>query len=82
MATHKAGGQVHDFFFPFVNRFKRNAVGRAAISFTDYHVLGHIHQLTGHVAGVGRLERGIRQALACAVRGDEVLQHRQPLAEV
>ena len=40
------------------------------------------HQAAGEVAGVGRLERGIGQTLAGAVRRDEVLQHVQAFAEV
>src|SRR5208337_3483173 len=34
------------------------------------------------VAGVGGLERGVGEALARAVSRDEVLEHREPLAEV
>ena len=41
-----------------------------------------IHEPPREVAGIGRLERGVRQAFARPVRRDEVLQHRQPLAEV
>ena len=45
-------------------------------------VLRHVHQTARQVAGVGRLQRGVREALAGAVRGDEVLEDRQPFAEV
>ena len=51
-------------------------------SFADDHVLRHVHQLAGHVTGVGGLERGVGQTLAGAVRGDEVFQHGQAFAEV
>ena len=40
------------------------------------------HQTAGQVAGIGRLQSGIGQTLAGAVRGDEVLQHVQAFAEV
>ena len=48
----------------------------------DDRILRHVHQTAGEVAGIRRLERGIRQTLARAVGRDEVLQHRQPLAEI
>ena len=50
--------------------------------FGDDHVLRHVAQAAGQVAGIGRLQRRIGQALARAVRGDEVLQHVQAFAEV
>src|SRR6202043_3534447 len=56
------------------------AVGAAVLLAHD-HVLGHVHQAAGEVPGVRRAERGVGQALAGAVRGDEVLKHRQALAE-
>ena len=54
----------------------------AAIVLADDHVLRHVHQAARQIAGIGRLQRGIRQALAGAVRGDEVLQHVEAFAEV
>ena len=39
-------------------------------------VLRHVDQTAGQVAGVGGLERGVGEALAGAVRRDEVLEHR------
>ena len=74
--------KLDHFVFAFVNRLNPDAVGRAAIVFLDDHVLRHVHELAGHVAGVGGLERGVGQTLAGAVRGDEVFQHRQTFAEV
>ncbi len=41
-----------------------------------------VDQPAGQVAGVGRPQRRVGQALAGTVRGDEVLQHGQTLAEV
>ena len=48
----------------------------------DDDVLGHVGQLAGQVAGVGRLEGRVGQTLAGTVRGAEVFQHRQAFAEV
>ena len=42
----------------------------------------HIHQLAGHVTRISGLERGVGQALAGTVCRDEVLEHREALAEV
>ena len=53
----------------------------AAVLLADDHVLRHVHQTPGEVPGVGGAQRGVGQALAGAVGGDEVLQHRQALAE-
>src|SRR5690606_36292983 len=53
----------------------------AAILFVHDHVLRHVHQAAGKVAGIGGLERRIGQTLAGAVGGDEVLQHVQAFAE-
>ena len=48
----------------------------------DDDVLGHVDQAPGQVARVGGLQRGVGQTLAGAVGRDEVLEHRQPFAEV
>ena len=45
-------------------------------------VVGHIDEFPCHVSGVRRLQRRVSQTLACAVRGREVLEHTQTLAEV
>ena len=74
--------ELDDFVFAFVDRLHPDAVGRAAILLADDHVLGHVHQLAGHVAGVGGLERGVGQTFAGAVGGDEIFEHRQTFAEV
>ena len=55
---------------------------RAAVVLGHDHVLRHVDQAAGQVAGVGGLERRIGQALARAVRRDEVLEHREAFAEV
>ena len=60
----------------------RHAVGGAAVDLADDDVLGHVHQTAGQVARVGGTQRGVGQTLTGAVRGDEVLQNGQALAEV
>ena len=81
-AAQDALAQAFDDLAAFDQRRHLDAVDRAAILFADDRVLRHVHQAARQVAGVGRLERGVGQPFARAVRGDEVLQHRQPLAEV
>src|SRR5712692_5486598 len=61
---------------------QQDAVHGAAVVLGDDRVLRHVHQAAGQVARVGRLERRVRQALASAVGGDEVLQDGEALAEV
>jgi hypothetical protein len=60
----------------------KQAVLGAAVFLEHHHVLGHVHQAAGQVPGVRGLQRRIREALAGAVGGDEVLDDVQPLAEV
>ena len=59
-----------------------DAVERAAIELVDDDVLRDVHETARQVARVGRLERRVRQALARAVRRDEVLQHGEAFTEV
>ena len=66
----------------FDERRHLETVDRAAVGHADNHVLSHVDQAPGQVAGARGLERGVGQALARTVRRDEVLEHRQPLAEV
>src|SRR3954452_10047111 len=54
----------------------------AAVLLAHDDVLRDVHETTGEVAGVGGAQCGVGQTLTRTVRGDEVLQHRQPLAEV
>ncbi len=42
----------------------------------------HVDQTSGKVTGVRGLKGGVGQAFSCAVRGNEVFQHRQTLLEV
>src|SRR6266404_725076 len=81
-AADDAVAQRLDFDASFDDGLDVNAVAGAAIAFVDDHVLRHVHEAAGQVAGIGRLERRIRQTLPRAVRGDEVLQHVEAFAEV
>ena len=81
-AAHDAVAQRLDDVAGFNDGADVDAVHGAAVVLADDHVLRHVHQAAGQVAGVGGLERRIRQALARAVGRDEVLQHGEPFAEV
>ena len=48
----------------------------------DDHVLRDVDETARQVARVGGAQRGVGEALARAVRRDEVLEHRQALHEV
>ncbi len=71
-----------DDILAFLQRADLQPLDRAAILLGDRDVLRHVDETTREVSGVGRLERGVGQTLACAVGRDEVLEHRQPFAEV
>ncbi len=64
------------------DRLHQQTVLGAAIHLGNHQVLGHVHQATGQITGVGCLQRGIRQALTGTVGGNEVLQYIQAFAEV
>ena len=53
-----------------------------AVPAIDNHILGDIHQTARQIAGIGRPQRRIRQALARAMRRNEILQRIQALAEM
>ena len=53
-----------------------DAVERAAVELGDDRVLRDVDEAPGEVPGVRRLERRVGEALARAVRRDEVLEHR------
>jgi hypothetical protein len=59
-----------------------DAVGGPAVLFDDDDVLRHVDESAGQVPRVGGLESRVGEALAGAVRRDEVLEDREPLAEV
>ena len=81
-AAEHAGGQGLHHVAALDERRHDEAVGGTAVFFRHHQVLRHIHQAPRQVAGVGRFQRRVGQALAGAVGGDEVLVHRQPFAEV
>ena len=68
-------GQADFDLFAAIDHALGDALRRAAVVRRDDDVLGHVGQLAGEVAGVGRLEGRVGQALAGAVRRAEVLQH-------
>ena len=59
-----------------------DALRGAAVFHGDHDVLGDVGELAGQVAAVGRLEGRVGQSLAGTVGRAEVLEHREPLAEV
>ena len=71
-AGHRLAGHI-------IRPADTNAVGGAAVFFVDDDILGDVDQAAGQVAGVCRAQRGIGQAFARAVRGDEVFQRGQAL---
>src|SRR6266849_6160794 len=74
--------QLDHFVLAFVNRLHPDAVASAAILLPDDDVLRHVHQLAGHVTGVGGLEGGVGQALAGAVGRNEVFEDGEAFAKV
>src|SRR5215471_4113824 len=72
MPADQPFAQPDDFVFAFINGLHPDAVARTAVILADDYVLGHIHQLAGHVTRVGGLERRVGQTLAGAVSRDEV----------
>src|SRR5713226_9050315 len=81
-AAHDAVAERLDFDAGFDDGFNENSVRSAAIALVDDHVLRDVDEAAGEVAGIGGLERRIGQALARAVRRNEVLQHGKAFAEV
>ncbi|OPY92646.1 MAG: hypothetical protein A4E73_00918 [Syntrophaceae bacterium PtaU1.Bin231] len=59
-----------------------DSINRTAVLFRDDAVLRDIDEPAGQISRIGRLERRIGEALPGAVRRDEILQDRKPLAEV
>ena len=67
---------------PLLGRLADPDTGRrAAVFLDDDHVLRDVDQTARQVTAVRCTQGGVRETLARAVRGDEVLQHRQPLTE-
>jgi hypothetical protein len=81
-AAQDAVAQRLDDFTALDQRAHGDAVLGRAVVLGDHQVLRHVHQAARQVAGVGGLERRVRQTLTGTVRGDEVLQNVQAFAEV
>src|SRR6266699_2019016 len=81
-ATHQALAQRLDDVLALLQRRHLEAEDGAAIFLGDAAVLRHVHQTARQVACVGGLQRRVRETLARAVGRDEVLEHRQPFAEI
>jgi len=59
-----------------------NAIVRAAIVLVDDDVLGNVHETTGEITSVRGTQGGISQAFSGTVRGNEVFEGSESLAEV
>ena len=59
-----------------------DAAGTAAILLGNDAVLRHVDEAPGQITGIRRLQRGVGEALARAVRRVEVLEHGEALLEV
>src|SRR3712207_3054991 len=71
-AADDAVAQALDLLAALDDGRGRDALQRAAVRLGDDHVLRHVDESARQVAGVGRLQGRVRQALARAVRRDEV----------
>ena len=66
----------------FDERVEHQTVVRAAVLLGHHEVLCNVDQTSREITRIGGLQRRVRQALAGAVRGDEVLQDVQTFPEV
>src|SRR5262249_27561836 len=71
-----------DDVFTLLERRALESENRPAVLLRDRDVLRHVHQASGEMPGIRRLERRIGQTLPGAVGRDEVLEHGEALAEV
>src|SRR5208283_2111821 len=81
-AAHDTVAQRLNDFAGFDDTGDEDSVHGAAVVFADDHVLRDVHQTARQVTRVGRLQSRVGQALAGAVRRDEVFEHRQPFTEI
>ena len=81
-ASQDAVAQLLDDLAALDQRGHLDALDGAAVVVGDDGVLRHVDETPRQVTRVRRLERGVGQALAGAVRRDEVLEDAQALAEV
>ena len=75
-------GKGSNLLIAIIDRLHCDAIDGTAILLENDHILGHIHQLPSHVAGVRSFQRGIGKTFPGAVGGDEILKHRESLAEI
>ena len=73
--------RLDDFACVFELRHADTVEG-SAVELADDGVLRDVDETAREVAGVRRLQRGVREALTSAVRRDEVLENGETLAEV
>ena len=71
-----------EFFISLFDRAHFNSIERPAIIARNDHVLRHVDKAAGQVSRVGRFQSRVGETFARSVRRDEVLHHRQSLAEV
>src|SRR5438105_3154841 len=81
-AAHQTLAQGLDDVLALLERRHLETQDRAAVFLGDRDVLCHVDQAARQVARVRRLQRGVGQTLARAVRRDEVLEHRESLTEI
>src|SRR5882757_6651616 len=81
-ASEHAVAEPFDYLAAFDQRRHLDSVERAAVVLDNDRVLRNVDQAAGQVSRVRGLERGVGEALARAVSRDEVLQHRESLAEI
>ena len=82
VAPHDALAQGLDDLLAVLYGRMDGAVDRAAVVLVDDDVLRDVDEPPREVAGVGRLEGRIGEALPGAVRRDEELDDREALAEI
>ncbi len=81
-ASEDAFAEALDHLILILDGGGDEAAERAAILFGDDHVVRYVHQTPCQVTCVSGLEGGIGQTFTCAVRGDEVFEHRHAFLKV
>ena len=71
-----------DDLSPFNERSHVDPVKGLAVHFRDDGILGHIHEPSSQIAGVGRLQGRVCKTFAGSVGRNEVLEDCEPLPEV
>ena len=81
-APENAGRERGHYRARIDDRAHADAALRSAIGHGDDRILRHVDETAGQVAGVGGLQRGVREALAGAMGRVEVFENRQAFLEV